>query len=244
MKGAAGCGQRMDGRLLVGKNGGMEDEGFLGGGPGEEAALPGGNQVGVFVRKVEAFFGVGFEVEELGARGVEAGDEFPFSVAHAGEWQPVIGEEKGGTRSGTKEGGALILGRWGESEQVEDGWGEIDEAGDSVHAPRLVVCAGHGDEERDAHVFFVHEKGVAEIGFVLAEGFAVIAVDDEERVGVEAAPAEGFEERAEGGVAVMKGVEVLRGFFGVGKRTRLGSGVGMMTGDGEIMDEETLLRWK
>jgi hypothetical protein len=79
---------------------------------------------------------------------------------------------------------------------------------------------------------------VAEIGFVLAEGFAVIAVDDEERVGVEAAPAEGFEERAEGGVAVMKGVEVLRGFFGVGKRTRLGSGVGMMTGDGEIMEKK------
>ena len=71
--------------------------------PDEEASPPRRDQFRIFLGKVESFFGIGLEVEELCTPGIEFRDEFPFSIARARERQGVIREKKRGTRAREKQ---------------------------------------------------------------------------------------------------------------------------------------------
>src|SRR4030095_1916316 len=68
----------------------------------------------------------------------------------------------------------------------------------------------------------------------------MVAVDHEKCVRIKATAVQGVEECSDRSVAVVKSVEVLPGVVRLGKRTALGSRIGVMAGDGKVVKEEAL----
>jgi len=89
-------------------------------------------------------------------------------------------------------------------------------------------------------VFLVEKEGVAVVAFVLVERLAVVAVNHPDRVLLQPARAQAFDEGAERGVPVVQSVAVLIDILRSGKWAALGSGVRVMAGDGQVGEEETL----
>ena len=105
---------------------------------------------------------------------------------------------------------------------------------------RAVGHARQRDDQRHAHVLVVDEQRVTEIAVVLAERFAVVAEDHEQRVVEQAARGEPGHEIAERLVAVAQRVLVRAELAGVVKRAGLGRRVRMMAGDRHVGREEAL----
>jgi len=71
------------------------------------------------------------------------------------------------------------------------------------------------------NVLLVHLKGVPEVALVLAERFAVIAVDDPQRVLLPSADLEAVDQCAERGVGVVQRIAVAADFVAIREWTRL-----------------------
>src|SRR5579862_1119519 len=136
---------------------------------------------------------------------------------------------------------ALIVFRRRNAEEVEDGWGGVHQADYASRADLITYEDGRCDHERHMDVFLVEEEGVAEVAVVLAERFAVVAEDDPDGFVFEAAGAHSFDQLAQRGVAIEEGVSVPGELVAIGEGSAVGSIVEMMTGDGQIGEEESLV---
>ena len=92
------------------------------------------------------------------------------------------------------------------------------------------------------NILVVEEECVAVVAFVLAEGLAMIAQNDPQRLPVQASRAQAVDERAQRSVAIVKGVPVLAEFVVVLERAGFGSLIRVMAGNRQIGHEERLTR--
>ena len=90
------------------------------------------------------------------------------------------------------------------------------------------------------NILVVEKEGVAVVAVVLAEGLAVIAIHDPDRVLFESARAQAFDQRTERGVAVVQGVAVLIDLGGCREGAGLRRGIRVVAGDGQVGEEEGL----
>ena len=79
---------------------------------------------------------------------------------------------------------------------------------------------------------------------MLAKGLAVVTVDHEERVGVQATRSQPIEEFPECGIAEVQCIEILVGIVRLGKRSGLRCRIRVMAGDGKILQKEPLAAWQ
>lgn len=180
------------------------------------------------------------EIEQGGSTGFKVVDEFPGLFAETEQGQGIIGEKKRDLVARIEQGRALGHDGAGKAEHIQRGRHDINETCGGRDVDRVGDDAGTGEQEGDLHVFFVNLERMPVVAGMLAERFAVIAVNDKKRVGPEAAQGQAIEEIAQSLVAPPEGIEVTALFAGIVERTSGRSVIGMMPGDRQINEEEAL----
>src|SRR6516162_7575822 len=135
-------------------------------------------------------------------------DEFPWTIPETEHPQGIVREEECHTRLAIQNGPALVpLGCW-EANQVQHCGSGVDKA---YNLPAANPVSNHsccGEEKRNPDILVVKLKSVAKIALVPAEGFAVIPQNDPKSLPLEASRAQTTNERAQGGIAIVKRVTV------------------------------------
>src|SRR5712691_8053015 len=129
----------------------------------------------VKARDVPALVRITHHIEEPRASGVQLGDEFHRTVSQADHPQRVVSEEQRHARLVVQDRLALRDRRCPDAHQVERRGCRVDEADDALAADLFAKQARRGNEKRHADILVVELKRMAEVAFVLAERFTVIA---------------------------------------------------------------------
>ena len=175
--------------------------------PTEKAVVKSAGDFRVRGGEVGAFAGIGLEIVKTDAAALCFADEFPVIEPKAVKAHRVVGEENGGAFEFQKSRHTFERGRSGKPQQIANGRGEVDEAGDLPEARRFEL-AGRPKDEGHAYVLFVKVQGVPEIAGMLTERFAVVAVNNQQSVLKQAAACETLDQSSKGSVRVMERIEV------------------------------------
>src|SRR5215469_1302899 len=135
----------------------------------------------------------------------------------------------------------LII-RWrGDPEQVQNGRRRIHQADDLAYAFLATNQPRGRDKKRNVDIFIVQKKRVTVVPFVLPESFAVVAINNPNRVRVQPSRAKAVRERAKRNVLVVQCVAVLCDLVRSNERTAaVRSCVWMMSGNGKVGEKKTL----
>ena len=176
--------------------------------PGGEALAEAFAEVGLLRGEVSLLVGIAGEVVELFAAEGGVVDVFVVAFAEADE-EVVHGAVEIGARGtrGAEEAVALPGGWRGNVEEVENGGAEVDLGADGVGAAGGFEEEGIPDDEGDVDVFLVDFAGVSPGAVGEAEGFAVVADDEEDGVVGEVSLAEGIHQSAELAIGFVECVE-------------------------------------
>src|SRR6266849_3952090 len=167
-----------------------------------------GDALGIPFSQILSFIGVGRKVEEPGVAGLQFVNHLPLCITQAKKPKRIIGSEQGHLILIIEKRPALIFGGARKAEQVQNRRARIDKTGDPSHANGLMEQAGSRKNQWDADIFIIDKERMAVVSRMLAESFAMIAEQNEQRVVQKISLAQAVQQLAKSGVGFMEGVAI------------------------------------